>query len=101
MEKYRVKPGQTFGLARLIAGSTVELTEEEAAGFLDKLELVEGGMDAPADETPQPSLQASLKNDLGAEIDPSLKLIPDDIDVDDETPKKAVRKTLRKPKGAG
>lgn len=44
MSTYRVKPGYTFGGATLLpAGSLVELTEAEASGFLDKLELVEGG----------------------------------------------------------
>lgn len=44
MTTYRVKFGYTFGGATLLpSGSLVELTEAEAAGFLDKLEPVEGG----------------------------------------------------------
>jgi hypothetical protein len=36
---YKVKEGQTWGFdPELKAGETVELTEKEAAGFLDKLE---------------------------------------------------------------
>jgi hypothetical protein len=43
-----VKTGYTFGGAVLLPeGSLVELSEAEAAGFLDKLELVEGGEDEP------------------------------------------------------
>jgi hypothetical protein len=44
MEKhtYRVKPGYTFGPASIMGpGELVELTEYEANGFLDKLELVQ------------------------------------------------------------
>lgn len=38
---YKVKEGQTWGVnPELQAGDTVELTEKEAAGFLDKLEEV-------------------------------------------------------------
>ena len=44
MNTYRVKIGYTFGgITLLSGGSLVELTDEEARGFLDKLELVEGG----------------------------------------------------------
>lgn len=40
-QTYRVKPGQRFGVGkRLGPGDTVQLTEAEAQGFLDKLELV-------------------------------------------------------------
>jgi hypothetical protein len=53
--KYQVKEGYTFGGVNLLpAGALVELTAEEAAGFLDKLALVEGG----EPETPQPPAQA-------------------------------------------
>lgn len=39
---YRVKPGRVFGKHdEYKPGDEVELTEEEAQGFLDKLELVE------------------------------------------------------------
>lgn len=41
MPTYKVKPGRTFGKNREYkAGDTVELTEKEAAGFADKLQLV-------------------------------------------------------------
>lgn len=40
---YRVKDGQTWGMnPELQAGDTVELTEKEAASFLDKLEPADG-----------------------------------------------------------
>lgn len=43
MPNYRVKPGFTHGAQKQYkAGDTVELTAEEAAGFIDKLELVTG-----------------------------------------------------------
>jgi len=39
--KYRVKPGRMHGAFNQYGpGSIVELTEDEAGGFLDKLELV-------------------------------------------------------------
>lgn len=42
MPKYTVRPGFTFGASKQHKpGDTVELTEQEAAGFLDKLELAE------------------------------------------------------------
>jgi hypothetical protein len=53
MAKYRVKQGQQFGARKQHqAGAIVELTEQEAAGFLDKLELVDGTNASPkrADE---------------------------------------------------
>lgn len=43
MAKYRVRPGFTHGAVdQHKAGAVVELTEEEAAGFLDKLEPLDG-----------------------------------------------------------
>jgi hypothetical protein len=40
-QTYRVRPGFTHGAGRTHqAGDTLELTEREAAGLLDKLELV-------------------------------------------------------------
>jgi hypothetical protein len=45
---YRVKEGQTWGTnPELQAGDTVELTEAEAAGFEDKLELADGSQPRP------------------------------------------------------
>lgn len=42
MPKYKVKAGMIFGSGDHVveAGGTVELTEEEAAPFMDKLDLV-------------------------------------------------------------
>jgi hypothetical protein len=50
--KYRVKPGRMFGsFFEHGPGSVVELSEEEAGGFLDKLELVSGPVEPePEDE---------------------------------------------------
>lgn len=40
-QTYRVRPGFTFGVGRAKQpGDVVELTDAEAEGFLDKLELV-------------------------------------------------------------
>lgn len=40
---YKVKAGKKFGAqGEFKAGDTVELTEQEAAGFADKLELTSG-----------------------------------------------------------
>ena len=48
MPQYRVRPGRTFGWKDDVGpGEVVELTEAEAAGFLDKLKLIEEE-DAPA-----------------------------------------------------
>jgi len=68
MPKYRVKAGRTFGPGGTIkAGEEVELTEIEAAGFLDKLELV--GLAV----TP---LVPGLRNDLDAVVPEELKIMP-------------------------
>lgn len=45
MPQYRVKPGKPFA-GKFKAGEIVELTEVEAKGFPDRLELVT--VDAPA-----------------------------------------------------
>lgn len=48
MPTYRVKPGHRFGVGKAKGpGDLVELTTAEAAGFLDKLELVEVTKDEP------------------------------------------------------
>ena len=57
---YQVKPGFRFGmLNELGEGDTVELTEAEAAGFRDKLRLVEPATaptaDPPAQDPPADS----------------------------------------------
>lgn len=49
MPRYRVKPGFRHGMGKRYGpGDTVEHTEAEAAGFLDKLELVEEAEPEPA-----------------------------------------------------
>ena len=54
---YRVKPGQTFGVRSDYGpGDMVQLTEREAAGFLDKLELV----DAASVEQPAKKLVTTV-----------------------------------------
>lgn len=51
-QTYRVKDGYTFGKDKdKKAGDVVMLTEQEAAGFLDKLELVESKAKAPTTKT--------------------------------------------------
>lgn len=53
MPEYRVKPGYSHGTGkRYGAGDIVELTEVEAQGFLDKLELV-------IEEKPKPAVAKS------------------------------------------
>ena len=57
---YRVKPGHTFGLAQEFkAGAEVQLTLEEARGFLDKLEPVSSEAKADAEETPAAVTEAA------------------------------------------
>jgi hypothetical protein len=51
---YRVKPGMTWGQPPLVEGETVELTEAEAAGFLDLLEPVEGAKTEEAKPAAKP-----------------------------------------------
>jgi hypothetical protein len=55
MATYRVKPGFEHGaMGQHKAGFLVEYTEQEAAGFLDKLELVasDGVLSMPVDPLP-------------------------------------------------
>lgn len=71
MSTYRVKFGYTFGgVVLLPAGSLVEMGEAEAAGFLDKLELVEGGEPArnsePATVAPPGRLVVSVPDEAPA-----------------------------------
>lgn len=65
MATYQVKPGVVFGVRGLVWPATVELTEVEAAGFLDLVELVEtasAGQPAPADDSePQPALKQARR----------------------------------------
>lgn len=76
--KYRVKEGHTHGAQKQYkGGDVVELTVEEATGFLDKLELVEGKVSvARAGGDPRqgelvvatPSAQEGKTTDLRAAI---------------------------------
>lgn len=51
---YRVRPGFHHGKSKQFGpGDTVELTAEEAAGFLDKLELVAPDPE-PVEAEPEP-----------------------------------------------
>lgn len=84
--KYRVKPGQQFGARKQhTAGAIVELTEQEAAGFLDKLELVGDSKSAPQPGftlveggllLTQEPLQVSLRAAILAASDEELIAIP-------------------------
>jgi hypothetical protein len=69
MPIYRVRPGVTFGPAGCIpAGQTVTLTEYEAGGFLDKLELVSEDLvstSSTSEETAQPDAPATTPEDGG------------------------------------
>jgi hypothetical protein len=52
-KKYKVKPGMVFGHnPEYKAGEEVELTEKEAAGFLDILEPADAPKEAPKAEPP-------------------------------------------------
>lgn len=74
MPTYRVKPGFTHGASdQYKAGDTVELTEAEAAGFLDKLELAKGGKKAKSDEDAQPT---TLRAAIAAASDDELLELP-------------------------
>lgn len=55
-KQYRVREGQTFGRAREYGpGTVLELTEEEAASFPDKLEALDRPVSFPKfEETPAP-----------------------------------------------
>jgi hypothetical protein len=66
---YRVKDGQTWGTnPELQAGDTVELTEKEAASFLDKLEPHPEGSRAPKtdDTSTTPPAPGSLPGPGGS-----------------------------------
>lgn len=52
MAKYRVKPGYTYGaFGTFREGDIVEIPEEDAGPFLDKLELVP--LEVPAEPEPE------------------------------------------------
>lgn len=71
MAQYRVRPGYTHGaFNQYTAGAVVELSEEEAAGLLDKLELVPAakpGADSKAKAKPgaDPKPEADPEPDPG------------------------------------
>lgn len=61
MPQYRVKPGKRHGMGKRYGpGDVVELTEQEAAGFLDKLERVVDDA-PPAPEQDDAPLEAEDK----------------------------------------
>ena len=87
---YRVKAGQVWGPGnRYCEGDVVELTEYEAAGFLDKLELVSAlplsDPDATPDDAPEPG-------DIAGDEDAAAGNPPDD----DGAPAPAAKKGKRK-----
>lgn len=72
MPTYQVKPGRTFGAGgKYKPGDRVQLTEEEAKPFLDKLQLIS----EQADSTPLAPV-VGLRNDLGVKVPDDLKLMP-------------------------
>lgn len=85
---YRVKDGQTWGMnPELQAGDTVELTEKEAASFLDKLELADGSggqqgtptqgqLPAGAVSATTETVQPPVVDDSGPEGSPSRTGVP-------------------------
>ena len=83
--KFRVKPGAQFGPAGIHkAGDVVELTAEEAKGFLDKLIPLGDG--------------AGLRNDLNMQIDPALMLTTPDETAGEEFSLQSQEEKPSKPK---
>lgn len=79
--QYRVKPHAAFGPAREYKeGAVVELTAEEAAPFLDLLDLVRG-KDAPLSSDLPP-----LQNDAGIEV-PAELMFEEGIRLEGDKPK--------------
>lgn len=79
--QYRVKPHAAFGPAREYKeGAVVELTAEEAAPFLDLLDLV-GGKDAHLSSDLPP-----LQNDAGIEV-PAELMFEEGIRLEGDKPK--------------
>lgn len=69
MPVYKVKPGFTHGAQKQYKpGDIVELTTEEAAGFLDKLELVSGKKAKAASEGEPNDLRAAIAGATDAEL---------------------------------
>jgi hypothetical protein len=67
MSEFRVKPGLYFGYANQYGpGAVVILTDEEAAGFLDKLELVTAPVEEPSAPTGWGDLDAKIVASLEA-----------------------------------
>jgi len=84
IKTYRVKPRATFGAAgKYKPGDLVQLEEKDAAGFLDKLALVEDEQtekNSPSDIPPE--MIPYLRSDL---VPNELKLIPSDEKEQDES----------------
>lgn len=106
MPKYRVKQGKKFGSGgQYPAGTILELTEAEAKGFKDKLELAPDDALVGSTQEVVPHEDLQFKNELNAEVPEELKIMPGVIDpglesADDdasseEEPK--VPKTFRRP----
>lgn len=86
MPKYRVKQGKKFGSGgQFPAGTILELTEEEASGFMDKLEpaLDSALVGSTQEVVPHEDLQ--FKNELGVEVPEELKLMPGTLSAEDES----------------
>lgn len=91
MPTYRVKPGYRHGISRVYGpGDAVELTEVEAAGFLDKLELVEGLAVSPGklrneiEPTPLASLDGLDRDILDILADADITTVEKVMALDDE-----------------
>jgi len=105
MPEYRVKPGYRHGVGKAYGpGDIVELTEEAAAGFLDKLERVEAQGEAqPVVDEPE-VITFTLENP--AEEEPEApSVIPDKpapkatMDTKTKTPR--TRRKKAAPKATG
>lgn len=93
MPIYRVKPGKHHGTqAQYGSGDLVEYTEDEAAGFLDKLELV---VETPAPIIPTPTLEELASEKPAVESKPPVKEMKSTQK--DKKPKKVV---VEEPKAA-
>lgn len=75
-KKYQVRQGRTFGVNNAPAGTIVELSDEEAWGLRDMVELLDGG-----DVPPQgisPALTPEVKTPADAAPAPGADKAPED-----------------------
>lgn len=85
--KYRVKKGKKFGSGgQFTAGMIIELSEEEASGFLDKLEPAPDNALVGSTQEVVPHEEPGFKNELDAEVPEDLKIMPGVINLADDTP---------------